>query len=319
MIIPDDGQFGIKFMAGDTVHDPMFSYDFGRDDRHPLMTFHKDDPEGAAAIPNGHRLLVFLGKPIKRFAWEIEIIGSLDEGKTVLNRHLTAGLNLPRSPETYPFYRPIRFLARVEPPEHGQTWGGLAASAGTELVLAQPINHMYLSAAQYKRASTSVGWTWRRSDEAPPVTTKRVDTGVVTPGTPFSNLLRLREVLRACKDYIWWLDKHFHPKGLELLVAEVEPGRISEIRILSSRANLDDAATRDFKRFCDELKKKGVVAEWRLDELHEVHDRFIISRDSCHNVPPVKALFSGAWSEINPAAGRPPFDHWWARAKNIFG
>ncbi len=141
----------------------------------------------------------------------------------------------------------------------------------------------------------------------------------VTPETPYSNLLHLQEVLRACKDYIWWLDKHFHAKALELLVREVEPGRVSEVRILSSRANLDDDAMRDFRRFRDELKKRGVVAEWRVDELHEVHDRYIVSAQSCHDVPPVNTLFSGGWSDITPAAGRPPFETWWARAKGIFG
>ena len=304
-------------MAGDTVDIPILSHDFdGSDLRHALMTFHKDDPEAAANIPIGHRMLVFLGRPIRRFAWEIEVIGSVDDGQKGLNAHTAKGEKLPRSSSTYPIYRPIRFIARVEPPGDGQTWGAVAASAGVELVLAQPINHMYLSADRYKRACDSIRWTWRRgvaeAGKAPGI-------AQVTPATPYSNLMHLRQLLRACKDYVWWLDKHFHARALELLVLEVESSRISEVRILSSRANLDNDAMRDFRRFRDELKRKGVAAEWRVDELYELHDRFILSRDSCHNVPPVNTLFSGGWSEINPAAGRPPFEEWLSRAKNIFG
>jgi hypothetical protein len=38
---------------------------------------------------------------------------------------------------------------------------------------------------------------------------------IVHPERPYSNVRNLREVLRACKDYIWWADPHFAKKGFE--------------------------------------------------------------------------------------------------------
>ena len=77
-------------------------------------------------------------------------------------------------------------------------------------------------------------------------------------------------------------------------------------------------ALRDFKSR-DELAAQGIAAEWRVDELHELHDRFIISRDNCYNAPPVNTIFSNMLSELGSAVRRPSFEEGWARAKSNFG
>ena len=133
---------------------------------------------------------------------------------------------------------------------------------------------------------------------------------VISPSQPFSNLMSLRRILREGEAFIWWADLHFHARALEELVETVDPALIQEIRILSGPANADDRAKRDFARFRDELQRKSVQAEWRVLQGF-AHDRFIISRQKCYNVPPVNSLLQGSYAEILETPHRPPFEEWW--------
>jgi hypothetical protein len=67
---------------------------------------------------------------------------------------------------------------------------------------------------------------------------------VVEPDRPFRNVRNVREVLRGCRDFIWWADMHFEKRGLEPLADEADTSRISTIRVLM--------VTRPkFERICD--------------------------------------------------------------------
>lgn len=142
----------------------------------------------------------------------------------------------------------------------------------------------------------------------------------ITPEEPYSNRLKLRQVLRGCESYIWYVDKHFAALGLEQLFVGIDSARVREVRILSGRDNVDYRAKDDFRRFYDELKRKCVFAEWRIlhrDDCGLIHDRFILSKNSCYNVPPINSLLKGQRSEILQTPHRPPFEHWWQRASKI--
>jgi hypothetical protein len=80
---------------------------------------------------------------------------------------------------------------------------------------------------------------------------------VVNPDRPYTNLRHLREVLRACRDHIWWVEPHFVAKLLEPLSDEADAGRISEIRILTGAASTDEIL---------DPGKKGLQAVPRGDE-----------------------------------------------------
>lgn len=145
---------------------------------------------------------------------------------------------------------------------------------------------------------------------------------VVNPDRPYTNLRHLREVLRACRDHIWWAEPHFVAKLLEPLSDEADAGRISEIRILTGAAStveILDRGTKDFKRFRKEMKALGIDAEWRImDGARDKHDRFIVERTRAWNMPPINTLLKGDYSEISETPQPPPFEEWWAAGMDLF-
>ncbi|MFQ5902128.1 MAG: DEAD/DEAH box helicase [Candidatus Binatia bacterium] len=139
---------------------------------------------------------------------------------------------------------------------------------------------------------------------------------VVAPETAFSNVMSLRRILRDGEDYIWWADLHFHARGLEEIIVSIDPAVVREIRILSGPANVDDRAKKDFARFKEEMARKSIATAWRV--LKEFsHDRYIVSKNSCYNVPPINSLLRGSYSEILSTPNRPPFEDWWERSTPI--
>jgi len=139
---------------------------------------------------------------------------------------------------------------------------------------------------------------------------------VVQPDRPYSNVRHLREILRGCRDYIWWADPHFNRKGLEPLHDEADSTKIREIRILSGPAHATTAdSKKDFARFKQEMTNLGIISEWRVVENQDRawHDRFIVTKHRSWNVPPVNTLFKGDYSEAFSTTERPPFEDWWKR------
>jgi hypothetical protein len=136
---------------------------------------------------------------------------------------------------------------------------------------------------------------------------------VVEPDRPYSNVLALREILRACEGYIWWAEPHLPRKALEPLSYEADGTKITEIRLLSGERSMDDATRKDFKRFAAEMQNRGIKAEWRTVPPADMswHDRFILGRRQAWNVPPVNTLFKGDYSEASRTPTRPPFERWW--------
>jgi len=149
-----------------------------------------------------------------------------------------------------------------------------------------------------------------------PESSKGVPARIIRPEEPFSNLVQLRNILRESEEFIDWADLHFGPRALEELITTLDPAVVQVVRILSGPANVNDRAKRDFERFCNELRPKGIVAEWRI--LPDfAHDRFIISKKACYNVPPINSLLKGSYSEILETPNRPPFEEWWQKASPI--
>jgi hypothetical protein len=146
---------------------------------------------------------------------------------------------------------------------------------------------------------------------------------VISPDTPYSNIKNVRQVIRSCEGFIWWLDKHFDKKGLEPLAEECDGNVISEIRILSGNAQVTESARRDYESLQREMQTKSIASEWRviLDAgiLGQLHDRFIISRNVIYNVPPVNSIFRGQLAEISVASPSlvPRFEQFWSQGKEM--
>lgn len=142
---------------------------------------------------------------------------------------------------------------------------------------------------------------------------------VVEPDRPYANVRSLREILRECRDYIWWCDPQFGKKGLEPLHDEADATLVKTIRILSGHHQINKTAETDFERFKAEMSTLGISAEWLIVEAKQRtwHDRFIITKGKAWNVPPVNTLFKNDYSEISLTDHRPPFEGWWRTGVTI--
>ena len=146
---------------------------------------------------------------------------------------------------------------------------------------------------------------------------------VISPETPYGNLLSLRDLLRASRGYIRWYEQHMEPKVLEVLYRELSKGNISEVRLLSGPAKIDDDAQAEFKKFRKELKdERGVDCEWRVlskKDAQQHHDRFFFSEGIARNLPPLNLILQGSKGEILPSGIEvSEFDRWWEGATDIF-
>lgn len=139
---------------------------------------------------------------------------------------------------------------------------------------------------------------------------------MISPRTPYSNLARLRRVLRSLNGIVTWADPHFGARAFEELADEIDPSKVTELRVLSGAA--DNVVTaksfKDYKRFVEEMGLKGIRVEWRVDTARDWHDRFLVHGQGAYNMPPVNNLFQGQYSEILPSSARPPVQEWWDRS-----
>ena len=151
---------------------------------------------------------------------------------------------------------------------------------------------------------------------SPPPTAEPPKAEMIRPGEPFSNRMKLRQILRESEEYIWWADRFFRARGLEELIVAVDPAVVRQIRILSGQDNVDERAKDDFAKFRDELQEKGISAEWRILK-NFAHDRWIVCANTCYNVPSIDTVLRGQPSEILETPNRPPFEEWWEKADPI--
>ena len=155
-------------------------------------------------------------------------------------------------------------------------------------------------------------------------TPRKTETRIIAPTTPYSNIRNLWECIRRCKEFLYWVDKHFSAKGLEPLAEELDGNAVKNVRmLLGNRANIDyERLRRDFKKFSAEMQGRGVKAECRVicdnKLLGDIHGRWIMGKDVCFNVPPINSIYKGQFDEIKLGENiQPLFIKWWAQALDI--
>lgn len=144
----------------------------------------------------------------------------------------------------------------------------------------------------------------------------------VTRRTPYSNLVRFRKALRACKGDLLWVDRHFTKKGLEPLAEEVTGDKFESIRILCGPSHVSTDMRDDFKRFREEMENRDIDAQLRVitseERLREIHDRWILSTEGASwNVPPINSIYANQEAELHQTSEELDFDSWWDEAENI--
>ena len=144
---------------------------------------------------------------------------------------------------------------------------------------------------------------------------------LISPGKPFSNKKNFKDIIRTCKKHIYWIDKYFSKIGLELLSDSINIEKVKVVKILMSNDKIDDKLKNSFRDFKQELKSSNVVCELRVISDNKIkssiHDRWLISEDSCFNVPSTDTLARGQYSEIKKTPNSPPFENWWDESTDI--
>lgn len=144
----------------------------------------------------------------------------------------------------------------------------------------------------------------------------------ITRRTPYSNLVRFRKTIRACSGDVLWIDKHFSKKGLEPLAEEVTGEKFESVRVLCGPAHVNIRLRDDFKRFKQEMGKRGIDAGLRVitnqEILRSLHDRWILSSDGpSWNVPPINSIYGNQEAEIHQTEEEIEFEEWWDTAEEI--
>lgn len=148
---------------------------------------------------------------------------------------------------------------------------------------------------------------------------------VLSPDTPFSNLMALRDLLRAATGTIRWYEAHFDAKVLEVIAREVDNGSVSgvsAIRLMSGPSNVTQDLKSEFKRFGKQMRTtRDIAVEWRVlskADARSLHGRFLLADDLARNLPPLNLILAGTLDEILPSEVRSPaFDKWWAKAIDL--
>jgi hypothetical protein len=149
--------FSIKLVG--ELH-PEFSF-FGREGKPALMNF-PDTPEGrrmAASIPIGHRSLVYLMSPVKRFWAAVEYIRCdpnsadvLEDGRRAAERQNAVALMEVHNPKFAKVWRCIKHLACIDDfkkaptPDFGFRQGDILRD---------------LEQREYLELFNAIHWSWR--------------------------------------------------------------------------------------------------------------------------------------------------------------
>lgn len=143
---------------------------------------------------------------------------------------------------------------------------------------------------------------------------------ILSPETPFTNEMYLRELIRKSDSYVYWFDKYFTRKGLEFLSQDIDPNKVKEIRILTGTKQTNSGLRNDFKKFKEEMENMGIKVEMRImkdEDSNEIHDRWIVSENQCFNVPSINTIGRKQYSEIKKSSSKPPFLDWWSKGLDI--
>jgi len=131
----------------------------------------------------------------------------------------------------------------------------------------------------------------------------------ISPDTPFSNIKRLKDIIKSLKETVYWIDKHFDKKAFDILVDSVDASKISNFIIISGEANKTQSAVNEFLKLKGELHNKGTNIEWKIitdqNTLSSFHDRWLCDSKDAWNIPPVNSIFKGQESEMLRTSNKP--------------
>ena len=118
----------------------------------------------------------------------------------------------------------------------------------------------------------------------------------INPLTPYSNLVKLKEVLfDNLSGEVGIVDKHFNSAAMANLhrLITAENGRITSIRILTSEDMLDSKFGGNYQDLKSELGNVGIEVEIRIMSKEDAlaqHERFIFDKNLSYKIPPLSII-----------------------------
>lgn len=171
---PDRGMYGIKKVEPEHLDHEIFAKQEQDGNKRPLMNFTRFYQKAVSRIPVQHKALVYVvdlprNRGWQKFVWAIELTGTLEDGDPALIEHgLNPGEAPPGIKPEYTLHRPIRFLARIDPPKNAPTWKVVCGRAGVDWrPMATTAGHEYISREKYERLFKAIPWTWRADSDGP--------------------------------------------------------------------------------------------------------------------------------------------------------
>jgi len=150
---------------------------------------------------------------------------------------------------------------------------------------------------------------------------KQSDTKLLLPKTPFSNKKVVRDIIASCQEYIYWVDKYFSRAGLDWLSESINTDKVKNIRILMLPEKANEKFLSLYSDFKKEFKGYGIKCKLRViidKKLRaDIHDRWIISKNLCYNMPSTDTVARGQFSEVKRTKNFPPFNLWWRESKDV--
>lgn len=152
----------------------------------------------------------------------------------------------------------------------------------------------------------------------------KVEKTLISPARPFTNRTIFVNTLKSCDEYIYWIDKYFSKKGLELLTESIS-SKIKKIKIIMSIDKADDNFRSLFKAFKKEMSNKNINCELNViidpKIKSTIHDRFIITKYDAYNIPSPDIIARGQLSEISKSGNKEQlkreFEDLWKKSKDI--
>ena len=125
---------------------------------------------------------------------------------------------------------------------------------------------------------------------------------LISPERRFTNIVIMRNTIRSCEGYVYWIDKYFSNEGLELLAESIDRDKVKDIKILTSVPTTNSRLRNCFMRFKAEMEQKNVNSEFRVmvdkSLSSQIHDRWILSKNNNYNIPSPDVVSRGQYSEV---------------------
>lgn len=137
----------------------------------------------------------------------------------------------------------------------------------------------------------------------------------VSESKPYSNHLKIKQMIQEAEGSIFWIEKHFSPKIYELLSYYADGNLLNKIKLLTGIEHITEESRKEYKRLKKELSNRKINLTHRIiiDKklLAQLHGRWFISDNYTYKIPPIDTILQGQTDEIIKRDKSPDLKSYW--------